>query len=413
MNVQTSSNPNPNPNPNPKQPTLEHKPVIAFALGGLGGFNAHGAGFLKAALEEKVSPQLISCTSGQIYFVWRYLLERDGIDDPLSKTAAKVDLRKDIEQAAKSSKFWPKPLSWLDSITMAAVGDPGIFEPARENYLNNLFKPYVRSTPSAFIDDLPEEMLNRLMPAQLFNPTRPAWVLTDIGKRIASDTQCGILFNAYAPKLGEEILYINEQAQQRISPEKTKIVHNNRYGDTRVVVLQNPQRLLEEGKTAEAAAAVGAAREAVDNALWLYFYGFEKDDGDERSIVDGAYHRQVIVSELAPSANLIFSVKPQNNDWNAQMPKNALQVQNFTTQLWFNASYSGETARIDFINQLVAEGVFQQHNPKNFRTIRLETVEYSAHIRFFDFFVERLNVYQAAYQSARGRFQALRHEAVL
>ena len=412
------ANTTPSKAPTNTSKTTADEPVIAFALGGLGGFNAHGAGFLKAALEEQVHPHLISCTSGQIYFVWRYLLERDGIADPLvkpqaGKPAPPVDLRADIEEAAKSSQFWPKPLSWLDSMTMAVVGDPGIFEPARNEYFSNLLKPYFRATPGEFFNDLPEEMLNRLLPAHLFNPTRPAWVLADIGERIASDRQSGIIFNAYAPKQGEEILYVNEQAHRLINPGSQKVSHNNRYGDTRVVVLENPKRLFDEGKTEAAEQAIETAREAVENALWLYFYGFEQEDGSERSIVDGAYHRQVIVSELAPTADLIFSVKPQNDDWEAQMPKNALQVQNFTTQLWFNASYSGETAKIDFINELVGQGLFDDHNPKNFRHIRLETIEYSAHIRFFDFFIERMNVYQAAYDSSRHRFQDLRRHGEL
>lgn len=38
----------------------------AFALGGLGGNNAHTVGFLAAANEMKVVPDAISCTSGPI-----------------------------------------------------------------------------------------------------------------------------------------------------------------------------------------------------------------------------------------------------------------------------------------------------------------------------------------------------------
>ena len=46
---------------------------LAFALGGLGGNNARGAGFLQAALDEAVEPEMITCTTGQIYWVYRYL----------------------------------------------------------------------------------------------------------------------------------------------------------------------------------------------------------------------------------------------------------------------------------------------------------------------------------------------------
>ena len=39
---------------------------LAFALAGLGGFNAHGAGFLAAAARWGVTPDLVTATSGQI-----------------------------------------------------------------------------------------------------------------------------------------------------------------------------------------------------------------------------------------------------------------------------------------------------------------------------------------------------------
>jgi hypothetical protein len=57
--------------------TAKKKPKIfknvVFAVGGLGGNNAHSAGFLQAALDESVEPEMITCTTGQIYWVWRYL----------------------------------------------------------------------------------------------------------------------------------------------------------------------------------------------------------------------------------------------------------------------------------------------------------------------------------------------------
>jgi hypothetical protein len=47
---------------------------IAFALAGLGGFNAHGAGFLTAARELGVSPDVVTATSGlsllKMYLAW-------------------------------------------------------------------------------------------------------------------------------------------------------------------------------------------------------------------------------------------------------------------------------------------------------------------------------------------------------
>lgn len=40
--------------------------TLAFALAGLAGFNAHGAGFLTAARQLGVKPDLVTASSGQI-----------------------------------------------------------------------------------------------------------------------------------------------------------------------------------------------------------------------------------------------------------------------------------------------------------------------------------------------------------
>lgn len=53
------------------------KRVIGLALGGLGGFNAHNVGVLQALKDANLKPDIITCTSGAIYWTWRYLLGAD------------------------------------------------------------------------------------------------------------------------------------------------------------------------------------------------------------------------------------------------------------------------------------------------------------------------------------------------
>jgi hypothetical protein len=50
---------------------------VGFALGGLGGFNAYGVGFLQAARQLQVAPDIITCTRGMIAWAARWL---DGED---------------------------------------------------------------------------------------------------------------------------------------------------------------------------------------------------------------------------------------------------------------------------------------------------------------------------------------------
>src|SRR4051812_8952853 len=51
--------------------------AVGFALGGLGGGNAFGAGFLAAARERRIRPSAISCTSGMIVWTAHFLAGDD------------------------------------------------------------------------------------------------------------------------------------------------------------------------------------------------------------------------------------------------------------------------------------------------------------------------------------------------
>jgi len=46
---------------------------VAFALAGLGGLNAHGAGFLDTARAWGITPDLVTATSGQILVLSAWL----------------------------------------------------------------------------------------------------------------------------------------------------------------------------------------------------------------------------------------------------------------------------------------------------------------------------------------------------
>ena len=54
---------------------MSSKPVVAMALGGLGGFNAHDAGVLAAAHECGLEPDIITCTSGAIFWTDLFLTD--------------------------------------------------------------------------------------------------------------------------------------------------------------------------------------------------------------------------------------------------------------------------------------------------------------------------------------------------
>ena len=84
--------------------------TMAFALAGLGGFNAHGAGFLQAARDNQVEPDLVTATSGQIVVLAAYLRGEPDLKNGL------------IDKSIEENPFAP--------LQIALLGYPGVFEPA-------------------------------------------------------------------------------------------------------------------------------------------------------------------------------------------------------------------------------------------------------------------------------------------
>ena len=120
---------------------------MAFALAGLGGFNAHGAGFLQAARDNQVEPDLVTATSGQIVVLAAYL-------------RGEPDLKKGlIDKSIEENPFSP--------LQIALLGYPGVFEPAVAEAIKRILTPPYFGMGINFFAD-------RFLPAQLFKPARTA-----------------------------------------------------------------------------------------------------------------------------------------------------------------------------------------------------------------------------------------------
>ena len=319
---------------------------LAFALGGLGGANSHGVGFLRAANEVGIQPNLISCTSGMIVWTAHYLAGHD-LD---------AMLRAEIDE---DTRFAP-PFQDLNSIVIGALGLPGIFRPAYREYFQRWLQPL-----SGFSF---EEWANRALPAQWWVPTRSDADFDWIAETL-NDATVPVFFNSLKPAEGIEYLYINEAARKALDVQ---------YDDTHEVSVFKP---ITAG--------------AVKAALWLYQYGFDEPvDGDY--FVDGAYHRQFIIRELC-DADVIFVPRPEPYKWLGHLPRNYFEAQDFTTQLLFNASYAGETNKVRLINKCLAEGTI---SPERYHPIDLVEVNTDTQIGYFDYFVEKEQVYLASYEKA-------------
>ncbi|MGE5156502.1 MAG: hypothetical protein ACM3OF_00005, partial [Gemmatimonas sp.] len=249
---------------------------VAFALAGLGGFNAHGAGFLAAAKKWSVKPELVTATSGQILVLADWLSGKD--------------LRESVITRERESN----PLAQLQTMLF---GYPGVFRPAYPEALARL-----ASWPNAK-ESLLKSIADRLLPAQEYVPARPDSEFQAVAD-ILNASSIGILFNSYEPGTGTGFLYGNRAARELMPSEKAipkqRPVQAGLKRDLRYVADVSAER-----------AILPITAEAVKSALWLSLYGFHDMPGGR---MDGAYHRSCILSELHVF-DRIFVARPLANGW--------------------------------------------------------------------------------------------------
>ncbi|MEI8395829.1 MAG: hypothetical protein WCF85_13900 [Rhodospirillaceae bacterium] len=318
---------------------------IAFALGGLGGVNAHGVGFLEAARALNIEPSIISCTSGMIARVADWL---DG-----------VPLQPLLEEQLRQGVKFPPPFHWMNTLWLATFGDPGSFRPAIREYWTRWLKPLERPDARSFFD--------RFWPAQLYVPQRTPEELSRIAE-ILNASSIPVMFNSYHPGAAREYLHVNHAACDFLEVKTGEIG-----GSTKYLPIDS---------------------RAVRGALWLYFYGFDENANPE-GLVDGAYHRQFIVSELH-ACDRIYVARPRNSRWDDRLPGNYFEVQDFTTDLWFDSSFTAELAGLRQINQLLAHGRLKG----DFHPVDIIEVEVERKYGFFECLVDERELFEQAFRKA-------------
>jgi hypothetical protein len=205
----------------------------AFALAGLGGFNAHGAGFLTAARECEVVAQLITATSGQIIVLADWLQNKD-----LKKALINPELEHNS----------------IAQLQVALSGDPGVFTPAAMQALMRWWTlPPAREPPL-------EALFDRVAPAQIYVPTRPSEEFDKMAALFNKADQVGIVFNTYNFQTGEAVLYGNENAHRHWPQQKS--------------IQQAPQAAgVRKGSAHMELTLQPITAKAVQSALWLSLYG--------------------------------------------------------------------------------------------------------------------------------------------
>ncbi|MGC2774821.1 MAG: hypothetical protein WA418_04205 [Bradyrhizobium sp.] len=339
--------------------------AIAFALAGLGGLNAHGAGFLDTARAWGVTPDLVTATSGQILV--------------LSAWLRGLDLRQQLISSDRATD----PASQARTVMF---GYPGVFRPAFAEALARFTSwPDWRDSPFNVLAD-------RLLPAQQYVPVRSEADFVQAAETLNA-TPIGVVFNTYDPAAGAGYLYGNDAARSLLPWEKSipnahavKAQHSAAKRDLRYASDVTAERAIRP-----------ITPEAIKAALWLSLYGFANlPDGQ----MDGAYHRACIVSELH-GFDRIYAVRPLAAGWQGQAPQNWFEVQDWTYEMWFSVGYKAEVDALKRINDLIASGVIT--DPK-FKSVDLVEIQPETPAGYFNYFVERGEVYDNAVVATELKF---------
>ncbi len=412
--------------------TRDRSRSTAFALAGLGGNNAHGAGFLAAAQQlqrqrqqaVRTSPdgrtsgpstdvsvqcrarearlilpelEFISCTSGAIASTVAYLQGHDVREE----MEARIEAIERVGWLPRNA--WTDP--WRGVVVALLTGVPGVFGPWIQAYGQHWRKrlagfinpgsPWFGAVPTTL-----HEFLDLWFPARTVVPRLPreffgeaAEVFTDPGHGV------GVAFNSFDPNTGIEQLYVNDAALHRIADH-----HDRRadYGRTHRGTIYRP-----------------ITSEAVRAALWLFGYGFPDGGLGPNQEVDGAYARSIILNELT-SVDRIYAVKPTSERWIGRLPHNSFEVQDMQTEFWWEASYREQARLIETINDLQAAGRLRcpasgtssvdagpiaakaparinAVRAKDYRPLEFIPVEIGMQRGFLTYFVEDREVFNEAY----------------
>lgn len=194
-----------------------------------------------------------------------------------------------------------------------------------------------------------------------------------------------VLFNAYNLKTGKAVLFGNQRARDLWLSEKSNMDATRSVGE-----LDDPKAELQ---------LLPITAEAVQSALWLSLYGFRHLP--QPHLIDGAYNRSCIVSELH-NFDRIFVSRPLAQGWLRKSgPSNWFEVQDWQTEMWFSASYKAEVDALNQINGLVRAKKLQD---PAYKEVKLIEIAPETPAGFFNCFIEREAIYQRAYDLAVEKF---------
>lgn len=337
-------------------------PESAVALGGLAGNNAHGAGFLEALRRSGKLPQILSCTTGQIYWTAEFL-----------KGTNIQELFEDRMRNYQPSNFLDLPLAddfdlWLKLWPFS--GQP--IRLAMFEFPRNLALTTIKNIERFWQD--PKELSfwrawAHTLPAQ--SVARDELNANDIANVLAGEKDVGIVFNSYDFERGIEIVYMNATALD---------LTGKKVGDANST---KPWIEYEE-----------ISVQAVHNALQLYELGFYSNQKVTK--VDGAYLRGILLSEIPSRENMIDKIaviRPQTDKWLGETPVSWAEMHDLRTEVNIQGTYVGERERILLMNRFRNKIRIKEEQDRQPRRIQLLELPMKRERRFFDYVLEHPAVF--------------------
>lgn len=359
---------------------------FAFALGGLAGNNAYGAGFLQAALDRQITPMMISCTSGQIRWATHYLnaLKAHKQHGTSTHNVLRQELQRVLATVKKTGEIN------TDLAIMGMFGIKNIMRPAYEHLLPDLIRNATdvatRTLGNRGQILLAEQMLS-VIPGRTMIPQFSPTFYQDTAD-VLNDTDIGIAFNAYNPQEGEEYVYLNAAARKLMKDGNApKKYDDNEQSEHR------PYRYYRD-----------ITAQSVDEALWLYQYGF---NDESKRFVDGAYFRDIMLAELVP-ADVIYAVRPINHKWLGEMPRSYPAIEDMKTEVGFNGCYAAERDQIMLINKLLSKQYLSAERAHEYHHIHLVELEIQIQRGYFGYAFESEDVFTSSEQQAHEAFNHLK-----
>ncbi len=107
--------------------------------------------------------------------------------------------------------------------------------------------------------------------------------------------------------------------------------------------------------------------------------------------------------------------RPLANGWLTDRPRNWFDVQDWQCEMWFSVGYKAEVDAMKRINKMIDDGVIDEAhlNPKrpdSFNRVYVHEIEPATPAGYFNYFIERAEIFERAYAQADTLFRKLKSD---